>query len=258
MTSSNRLIRKQNQAESYAGANFVFSANTPAGWTLSTELAKLGITRRAKIKITINQGVIVGRINLDSAPARSKISIFNYGQIVGPINSGNALRVNVTTRIWNYGTIAGGGGAGGKGGDAQHGGADWAGTNPDQIVCKFQVYPGGAGGNGAGLVGTSIVGPTAGVNGVDATDAATSPGDGGAGGALGQPGQAGQNGIRGNSWPGGTLTNPQGQTQFYPACGPYNGGVWAYGAPGGPAGAAIQGISFVTWMNKGTILGLLT
>ena len=105
-----RALIKQAQAESYKRAAFVFSVNTAPGWKLSVALAAAGITKKARVTITINAGVNVGGIIIDSAPVKSRVRLINNGSLIGASGSGSALTVSWPTHVTNNGRIAGGGG----------------------------------------------------------------------------------------------------------------------------------------------------
>src|SRR5690606_23352344 len=94
---------------------------------------------------------------------------------------------------------------------------------------------GGAGGGGAGFIspGGTV---TSGQSGESTPNIVLYPsGNGGRGGNPGQPGQPGQ---AGKWW-----DQQQGNLPDIP------------GGAGGAAGAAVDGESFITWVNVGTIIG---
>lgn len=243
-----QAIKKLLQIRSFKRATFTFSANTAPGWRLSTALAAAGITKKARVVIIIDLGVNVGGLIIDSAPAGSVVKIVNNGSIIGASGGGTALAISIATRIFNNGLIAGGGGNGGNGGQGRHGYLE------SNRACAVIGMSGGAGGRGAGMSGTTYVAEAQGALG-QVLDSAGKGGQGGNGGGLGQPGTTGGPGIIGNNWQGGTLLDSDGQTRYYPACGPYTGGIYQAGALGGAAGKAIQGIALVKYVLKGNVVG---
>lgn len=243
-------LRKHLQAETFVKVDFVFTQNTASGWRLSTALAARGVTKKAMITVKVNPGVYVAGLTFDTAPAHSRIRLSVEGNIVGTSGGGDALVTSLAMTVDNKGLIAGGGGNGGAGGNGSHGG-----LTAGRVCAYGVVMAGGAGGRGAGMVGTALVTATNGGAGASASDSGARGGVGGNGGGLGLQGNSGSPGYTGNSWPGGTLTDDQGNPTFYPACGPYQGGISAPGAAGGSAGYAVRGINNVLFVQRGTLTG---
>lgn len=168
-----------------------------------------------------------GNAGVNGLPAPATVNGGN-GQ-----DGGVALYTRFPIHVWNHGTIAGGGGGGGGGG------AD--------IPAVLGAPPilGGVAGSGAGYVPGSAGNPatmtTPGDGEPGTTFTQTTPsftqvigGSGGDGGGLGEPGAAGSN----------SSVNPSGL-----------GGIRGLGGAGGAAGAAVDGESFITWEEEGTIIG---
>jgi hypothetical protein len=145
---------------------------------------------------------------------------------------GTALLVSTPCSFDNQGSLRGGGGGGGGGGAY----TATTGSPPN-------TYGGGGGGAGRGAGpytlnkmpgGPGGAGTFAGANGGDGS--ATSNGGGGIGGSSGTGGNGGN---------GGTWGQPgtSGVSKSYP------------GAAGGRGGYAVDGNSYVTWINTGTLTG---
>lgn len=244
-------LRKQTQTDTFMKVDVDFKVDTASGWKLSTLLASQNVTRKAIITITVFPGIHVGNLNIDSAPTDSHIFLINKGMIIGNSGGGDALNIGFLTDIDNEGTIAGGGGNGGNGGLGSHGGFT------PQWTCAYGTpVAAGSGGRGAGMQGTTLVTATNGGSGSAASDSGARGGNGGMGGDLGFDGAPGTPGFVGNSWQGGTVTGPDGNATYYPACGPYLGPIANYGAAGQLSGRAIVGIAKVKFTKRGAILGL--
>ena len=184
---------------------------------------------------------MVNSIRLDSSktfPGGLTLQI-NAGCFVGGvINSGTAIFTTVPISINNMGTIAGGGGLGGKGNSTY---VRYS-SDPQLVVGQ-----GGQGGSGQGFNTTSTLvvgaagygfpGNTAtyvgDVTGVSPWASGGTGGDGGTWGVVGGTG-------RSNGSVGGN----------YSASGEYVAAL-----QGAPAGKYIEGNSQVTWINKGTVMG---
>jgi len=195
------------------------------------------------VKLNIASSAIIGSIStstyaltINSFPASSNISlnVMVGAYIVGAGGQGGgggggdggggsggsggpAISTLQKITITNLGTIQSGGGGGGGGG------------------CEYTTYGwGGNGGGGAGAVpGWS---PSNGYNGAG-NSGTLSVGGGAQGGGTSGAGSSGAGGAPGAYGQNGSV-------------GSYNGG-----GNGGPPGYAITGISNVTWIAKGTILG---
>ena len=146
---------------------------------------------------------------------------------------GTALFVSTPCVFDNQGSLLGGGGGGGGGGSWTDTGS---GTPPN-------TYGGGGGGSGQGAgpyTGDTMIGApggTATYNGSKGGDGSVSSrGGGGAGGGSG---------LGGNGGNGGTWGQPgtSGVSKTYA------------GAAGGRAGYAVDGNSYITWINTGTRTG---
>ncbi|QEA14281.1 hypothetical protein [Comamonas flocculans] len=193
-----------------------------AGWNASAPLI---------VSITATTG---GAINVPSAASASfpggltlqiAAGARVLGAQVGPGSSrgGTAIKVAQAITIDNLGSIIGGGGPGGYGGNATAGG---------------QTASGGAGGSGAGVSAGGYASWTSGTAGQTKTDTGFPPaweikgGTGGRGGVEGAQGEAGSSGViisgTGTAYPG-------------------NAGM--------PAGYAVEGNSYITWINTGTRAG---
>jgi len=210
---------------------------------LSRDTAKPALTVRgftAGDTVTIiNYNYIIGKGGVGGGGAggqggdsreqrRDGMAIINAG---AGGQGGTAIRLECTTKILNYGTIAGGGGGGGGGGTSYSENVNKTG---DDIFHGGGGGGGGAGGDaGAGGAGGPAYGQEKNVAG--AGGAAGTKTRGGAGGVC-APFYYGQGGTGGS---GGALGAAGG-----------NGGLgnrpWHPGAGGGAAGWAITGGSFVT------------
>lgn len=189
------------------------------------------------ITCTINSGVDVASLNIAGIP-HDCLTIINNGRIGGVLNSGTGLYTRTRIRIYNYGTIFGGGGKGGTGGGA----SVW--LTYDPITYKADAF-GGSGGNGQGFSTSGPVtlvaatGGGAGTTGyTERSGSGTATAYGGTGGTGGSVGQAGGPGSSGS----------------YTGTGGYGGNYLAGGA-GITAGAYVDGSSYVTWPVTGTRQG---
>lgn len=182
------------------------------------------------VRLVIKSGAIVagrGGNGGNGAYRLASGGIVDYAATNGE-NGGNGLIVQYPLTIENNGIIGGGGGGGGGGSAA-----------------SYLVDEAGGGGGGAALGIGGISGNINGVNnwpaqngenanpnninggygGLSAGYSSFVAGNGGNGGDLGQDGQDGQTALQNNQGIGGT------------------------------AGDAIHGISYITWVNMGTIYG---
>lgn len=253
-----------------AGRKVVSDAGTPTSGTfynlsLDPSIIPGYIQGKTDIIYTIRSGVVVGSTSV-GAPAfkvsgfaiGDTVTVFNYGYIIGKggdggygrpgkegyygagyVGNGTAgglgIQIGFNTKIHNHGTISGGGGGGG-GGEAM-------------IYYNGGYAGGGGGGGGAGM----------------------SVGTGGAGGPSysnywpgynGNPGTAYAGGIGGYSSDSRFGTTLKGGNGGGPGASGISGGN-TFGAPlaggsGGPAGAAGVGSNFITWMNYGTVNGVIS
>lgn len=151
-----------------------------------------------------------------------------YGNTIGYGNprGGTAITVKQPITIDNLGSIIGGGGPGGPGGSASASG---------------NSASGGDGGRGAGASSSGYVAPTAGSAGQSKSGPGSPPAwelHGGTGGYGGIEGNAGSPGTAGTGYGDGFVGAP--------------------GNPGFPPGYAVDGDSYVTWINTGTRIGGLT
>lgn len=224
-------------------------------------------TPGTRARFVIKEGVEISSqststpaITATNWPDKTEVIIENYGKIIGaggeggsasdePFgeggdggDGGTAILTSVPTSIYNAGSIYGGGGGGGAGG------------NGSAIYWDYQML-GGAGGGGAGKPpgspgqGNGTANPGSNIRGGSGseghfwdyqyydgskyhTQVVSDAGDGGRGGDLGQPGQDGQNGYY-RRYDGGSPSSAN------PA-----------GGKGGRAGAYVQGISHVTWIDS--------
>ena len=190
------------------------------------------------ITCTINSGVDVASLSIVGIP-HDCLTIINNGRIGGVLNSGTGLYTRTRIRVYNYGTIFGGGGKGGTGGGA----SVW--LTYDPINYKADAF-GGSGGNGQGFStsgSVALVGATGGAAGTtgytERSGSGTATAYGGTGGTGGAVGQAGGPGSSGS----------------YTGTGGYGGNYLAGGA-GIAAGAYVDGSSYVTWPVTGTRQGL--
>ncbi len=172
-------------------------------------------------------------------PGGLTITIASICLVGGVINSGTAIYTRVPLTIYNYGTVAGGGGQGGRG---------------QQLWVKYRVTDGtttghsGTMGNGQGFANAAATTPTA-----------ASPGGAGTlnryngelvGGHI-APWAEGGGGGRGGDW------GDSGGAGFGGSIGGNyvaNGVDW-YSDGGSLAGLYIDGASLVTWGATGTRLG---
>jgi len=226
-------------------ANFVIDI-TSNTYNFSTKQALIdkGWDQKLTPIVTINikEGVIVGSsstnkpaFTVESLPFSSKITINNYGYIVGAggvgagvsneaENGGDALQINSNVSIKNVGVISGGGGGGGSIGDF--------------MVVGFQaIHPSAAGSGGAGSLpgaggssGTTKVYVVPGKNGTLLSGGSSSDS-----GSLYTLGGAGGNlGLNGSS--ASSLVNFDKKSP-------------------GNAGYYIVGNSYVSWSNIGDVRG---
>lgn len=167
-------------------------------------------------------GLIYGASGIGGAGGVASGTSATNGSTGG--TGGTAIFLQYSTRINNMGTIGGGGGGGGGGGA--------------QTEIKDGGYPsaygqGGDGGNGAAYATSATSGqPGSYANPIGGHIA--QGGAGGDGGWYGTNGGTGGNGI-----------------QIFPGTSSANG----VGGAGGLGGLAVNGNSFATWVNDGTVLG---
>lgn len=216
---------------------------------ISARLSAAGwLGKMQKIRI-----VSTGLVNALSIPASldgADITLdFSPASFVGgTYNSGTALKTRAHVNVINAGTIAGGGGAGNRGGNA------WVQRSIFGGGSESANGYGGAPGDGQGFAAGSLTvrAATAGQAGTVGTLAARSVpgtpargsavavgGDGGAGGGWGSPGQLSP------SRDGGVG-------------GDYDSYGATAGSPAAPAGKAVDGNSYITWISTGTRLGGIT
>lgn len=191
-----------------------------------------------QITCTINPGVDVASLNIAGIP-HDCLTIINKGRIGGVVNGGTGLYTRTRIRIDNSaGTIFGGGGKGGNGGNA----SVWLTYDPNTYYANGT---GGAGGTGQGFTASgpiTVVTDNAKYPGTTGSTERSGSGTGVAyGGASGLPGLFGQAGANGDP---GSFTGTGG----------YNGS-WTPGIAGGVAGAYVDGSSYVTWIANGTRQG---
>lgn len=197
------------------------------------------------IDIRIEEGgAVVGRQGAGGDGADADSSPYPSGS--PGANGLTALQVRYNVTLNNLGIIGGGGGGAGGGGVGSY--REDSGDGVIEIALA-----GGGGGSGAGRRleaggegGTkSSANNTGGFNGnpgtfTDGGDGGSGAeflpgaGDGGTGGALGQPGAKGQDGTAG---------------------GPDPGAIASSGGAGGNPGAAVDGVSYITYTYKGDIRG---
>lgn len=193
-----------------------------AGWNASAPLI---------VSITATQGGVInvpsaasasfpGGLTLQIAPGATVYGVPGY---YGNSRGGTAIQVAQAITIDNRGSIIGGGGPGGNGGQATAGG---------------QTASGGTGGSGAGATPSGYVAWTSGTAGETKSDTGFPPAWGIRGGTGGRGGVEGNQGFAGSS---GVIVSGTGTA--YP------------GNAGMPAGYAVEGNSYVTWINTGTRLG---
>lgn len=191
------------------------------------------------IACTINSGVDVASLVIAGIP-HDCLTIVNKGRIGGVVNSGTGLYTRTRIRIDNgAGTIFGGGGRGGKGGDG-------AIRNPYSVSYTADGY-GGTGGGGAGFSASGTVTMTPALSGsVGTSQQLGGPSSGGTLGAVygGQGGTGGAIGVVGGA--GNSATAGNGQLEVI---------VLYSGAAGAEAGAYVDGNAYVTWQVTGTRLG---
>lgn len=171
-------------------------------------------------------------------PGGLTVNILTGCLVGGSYNGGTAIYARVPVTIANYGTIAGGGGAGGRGAIAY---AQQSTTDP-------RVYSFGSGGRGKGFASatsTIVLDSTVG----DPAPYVVAPGEtvgnsancqggnGGAGGGWGATGSGGVNSYTANKGSG------------------YAAGVDSWADSGSPAGKYIDGNSYVTWLVPGVRMG---
>lgn len=191
-----------------------------------------------KIECTINPGVDVSQLSITGLPANT-LTLINNGTIGAPAG-GTGLYVRSAIAVRNNGTIFGGGGDGGSGGNA------WVrySTNPETIYGY-----GGAGGWGAGYTVSGAVSMASAQSGQPGSYGVYSGvvvggqinpwargGTGGTGGAIGEFGNAGSAGTVGGSY-GASSVSP--------------------GNSGWPPGRYVDGNSYITWLANGVRLGLV-
>lgn len=195
-------------------------------------------------KLIVNGGVIVGGSNendwaLNFPPGMGgKLTLYNYGYIVGAggnggnrssgggARGGNAILVQSTIDILNYGVIGGGGGGGGAGSDVTVEYYIFYSCNNN--VRYVDTALGGGGGGGGGFRLSS----------------------GGAGGNWGNGGGVTNGGAGGSGYTSGRATSGGGAPGGFIG---YGGG-WSGGA-GGPAGYSIYRTSPSIPINYNRTLG---
>ncbi|MBB6578015.1 hypothetical protein HNP33_002083 [Comamonas odontotermitis] len=181
----------------------------------------------------------VASLNITGIP-HDCLTIINKGRIGGVFNSGTGLYTRTRIRIYNYGTIFGGGGKGG--------GGAW------KSIFRGTSYSatgnGGAGGDGAGFntSGTPIlVSQTSGNTGTSQTVGGPAIGGTTQGTATGgRGGDGGAIGMRGADGSYGSTT------------GTFESQSDGVAGNGAAAGAYVDGNSLVTWLATGTRLGNAT
>lgn len=208
---------------------------TAAGW--------LGTMQKIRIVSTGQVNTLDIPASLDGADITLDFTSASF--VGGTYNSGTALKTRAHIKVINAGTIAGGGGAGGRGGNA------WVQRSIFGGGSESANGYGGSPGDGQGFVPGSITvrAATVGQAGTEGTlparsvpgtptrgSAIATGGDGGDGGGWGSPGQLSP------SRDGGV----GGDYDTY--------GVTA-GSGSGLAGLYIDGNSYVTWLLTGTRLG---
>ena len=158
-------------------------------------------------------------------------------RVGGQAFGGVAFKTRVAVTVNNLGIFSGGGGGGGNGSSAYV-------TYFGETV----VADGGSGGNAQGFAGNTLGITAVGSGGSGRSASYRGPifggdtppwvqaADGGSGGAWGQAGESGQT--------------------YYSAGGSYyNAGIYSAGGSGGQAGAGVDGMAYITWVNQGTIIG---
>lgn len=205
----------------------IFSTN--AG---SPALTIRGWSTGDKVRIT-NYGVIRGR----GGSGGTGDSPGSAGAQVGAAG-GTALKLEYTTEIANYATIAGGGGGGG-------GGGGWVRFNFWGFLNQNDgSYGGGGGGGGAGS--HPLYTGAAGSGGIAYAQELRTPGNPGAAGTA-------TAGGAGGGAPGGGTGGAGGGLGV--AGGTGGGGNSTGGAGGGRAGYSIDGTRFATYVSQGSLLG---
>lgn len=189
----------------------------------------------------------VNSLRLDGSKTFASGLVLNIASgclIGGVINGGTAIYTRVPVTIYNNGTIAGGGGKGGKGCGYY---ADQAGVAPSSGTRAYGY--GGDGGQGQGFINTSstIIGSAfSGAAGVYAVYQ---------GDVIGgtQSWARGCTGGWGGNWgsQGGTGSSSGGGYGGYYS----SAGIYTEAGTGEPAGFYIDGNSQVSWGNKGTVMG---
>lgn len=186
-----------------------------------------------EIRFVVTAGILAGSVVVGSWPALVEITLVVNGSVLGAggeggsvfgttgANGGAGLYTRYPVSVDNQGAIGGGGG----------GGAGAA----VEIISEFDTTSGGGGGGGAGYPGgAGGFGYTSGGSIVSSSN--------------GQPGTASAGGAGGIGPPNGGAGGNVGQS----------GNVSAHptlpGTPGS-AGAAVDGDSYITWINLGTIHG---
>ena len=227
--------------------NFTISSSEN-NWNLDTELAAVGyVSGPISVIITVDAAVVVGStsatagMTLQAQEAGSYIHLINNGTINGRGGvanggaGGDALVVSQACDLTNNGTIFGGGGAGGKGGNRKCDTCD----GPEGT---------GVGGNGGAGEGNSSAasgsgGSTSSGGSHNIIDESCVPSGsfnvtGGTGGAGGTKGTAGSNGATpgGGTCYGGTLSSTGGSS-------------------GGAAGNWANGHSNLNILVAGTVFG---
>lgn len=210
---------------------------TAAGW-LGT-MQKIRIVSTGQVNtLDIPAGTLSGAdITLDLSAASF---------IGGTYNSGTALKTRIPIKVRNLGTLAGGGGAGGRGGNAwvqrmfagssqsAYGYGGTAGDGQGFEPGSMTVRAAGARSNGS----EGTLAPTGSFGGVSRGAASAVGGGGGAGGSWGAAGQSdyATAGVSGDYDTYGAYANAAGQL----------------------AGKAVDGNSYITWISTGTRLGGIT
>ncbi|GAB2472247.1 hypothetical protein GCM10027082_24710 [Comamonas humi] len=185
---------------------------------------------------TINSGVDVATLSISGIP-HDCLTIINRGRIGGVINSGTALYTRTRIAIDNSsGTIFGGGGKGG------HGETITVGHTANPTIYRATGY-GGIGGDGAGFNTSGTLALLSAQPGQGGSTDSVNPGTGAAyayGGSGGQGGGIGAAGFPGAYGAGGGLYTVVSTSER---------------TDGSPAGAYVDGASYVTWIAAGTRQG---
>lgn len=206
---------------------------TAAGW--------LGTMQKIRI-------VSTGLVNTLSIPASldgADITLdFTSASFVGgTYNGGTAIKTRAHIKARNLGTLAGGGGAGGNGALA------WLQRMANGHQQSLECY-GGAGGRGQGFAAGSLTVLSAQSGGPGEYKKLSATGSFGGGGGRGIAELWAGGGGAGGGWGSGG-----GGSNFASVSGDFDS--WSGGGinPGGAAGKAVDGDSYITWISTGTRLG---